>query len=101
MGGAMEGWLRMLRSQGGRLTAVVAGAGVAAGALAAAAYFIVLSLPAATWVLNAADSYAHYATLPVGLWTLAALVELGERSLPEAALTPLHVTAEAEVAHAT
>jgi hypothetical protein len=37
-------------------------------------------------VLPAADSYAHYATLPVGLWTLAALIELAERSLPSASL---------------
>ena len=39
-------------------------------------------LPTQTWVLAAADSYAHYATLPVGLLMLAGLVELGERSLP-------------------
>jgi hypothetical protein len=46
----------------------------------------VLLLPAQAWVLPAADSYAHYATLPVGLWTLAALIELAERSLPSASL---------------
>ena len=48
------------------------------------AYLLVLSLPTSTWALAAADSYAHYGTLPVGLVLLAALVELGERSLPMA-----------------
>jgi hypothetical protein len=43
-------------------------------------------LPAQSWVLAAADSYAHFATLPVGLCTLAALIELAERSLPTASL---------------
>ena len=39
-----------------------------------------------TWVLGAADSYAHFATLPIGLWALAAFIELAERSLPVASL---------------
>jgi len=52
-------------------------------------------MPASTWILNAADSYAHYLSLPIGLWTLAALIELGERSLPEATLIPV------SLAHAT
>jgi hypothetical protein len=37
-------------------------------------------MPAQPWILLAADSYAHYAGLPVGLVGLAALVELGERA---------------------
>ena len=45
-----------------------------------------LLLPPAGWVLAAADSYAHYVTLPVGLWTVAALVELAEQSLPVASV---------------
>jgi hypothetical protein len=85
----LQGYVQMLRGQGGRLVATLALGGLAAGGVSAAAYFVVLSLPTASWVLNAADSYAHYATLPVGLWTLAALVELGERALPEATLIPL------------
>ena len=40
---------------------------------------LVLSLPIQTWVLGAADSYAHYATLPVGLLLTAGLVELFHR----------------------
>ena len=60
---------------------------VMAGGGAALAYLLVLSLPASPWVLAAADGYAHYATLPVGLLLLAALVELGERALPAATLT--------------
>lgn len=87
--GAFRGYGRMLARDGGRLAVVLALAGLAAASAAAVAYLAVLSLPTATWVLTAADSYAHYATLPVGLWTLAALVELGERALPEATLTPL------------
>jgi hypothetical protein len=59
-------------------------AGVVAGGLAGVAYMLVLSLPVQTWVLAAADAYAHYGTLPVGLMALAGLVELGERSLPTA-----------------
>ncbi|MBV8608950.1 MAG: hypothetical protein JO034_16015, partial [Singulisphaera sp.] len=47
---------------------------------------LLLAMPPQTWVLSAADGYAHYATLPIGLLALAALVELGERSLPTATL---------------
>ena len=36
-------------------------------------------MPAQPWVLLAADSYAHYASLPIGLLGLAGLVELGTR----------------------
>lgn len=98
VGGAVRGYLRMLATQGGRVVAVLGLAGLAAGAASAAAYLIVLALPAATWVLNAADAYAHFATLPVGLGALAALVELGERSLPEATLMPVAAAAEAAYA---
>lgn len=85
-GDAFLGYFRMLAVEGGHLVAALAAAGLAAGALSTAAYVIVLSLPSSTWALNAADSYAHYATLPVGLLLLAALIELGERSLPPASL---------------
>ena len=85
-GEALKAYLRLLSNEGGHLVAAVAVAGAAAGALSAVAYLLVLSLPASTWALNAADSYAHYATLPVGLILLAALIELGERSLPLANL---------------
>ena len=61
-------------------------AGAGACVLAGLAYSLVLLLPPAGWVLPAADSYAHYATLPIGLWTLAALIELAQRSLPVAGL---------------
>jgi hypothetical protein len=84
-GDALRGYLRLLRAEGGRLAALLTLAGAAAGSLAALAYPLILALPAQPWVLAAADSYAHYATLPVGLLLLAALVELGERSLPVAA----------------
>ncbi len=54
----------------------------AAAILGGLAYPLLFLLPPAGWVLPAADSYAHYATLPVGLWTVAALIELAGRSLP-------------------
>ena len=81
------GYLRMLSGEGGHLVAALASGGLAAGAASSAvAYVLVLSLPASTWALTAADSYAHYATLPIGLILMAALIELGERSLPAAIL---------------
>jgi hypothetical protein len=89
--GALHGYARLLTEQGGRLALTVAAAGLAAGAVAAPAYVALLSLPASSWILSAADGYAHYATLPVGLWTLSALVELGERSLPVAVLATVPV----------
>jgi len=82
----LQGFKRLLESQGGHLAVAIAMAGMAACALAGLAYCVVLLLPPAGWVLPAADSYAHYATLPVGLWTLAALIELAQRSLPVASL---------------
>ncbi len=85
-GDALKGYLRMVSAEGGHLVAAVAAAGLAAGTLSAAAYLALLSLPASTWALNAADSYAHYASLPIGLALAAALIELGERSLPMATL---------------
>jgi hypothetical protein len=83
---AVQGYHRLLATTGGHLVALVALAGLAAGGGAALAYLMVLSLPASPWVLAAADGYAHYATLPVGLLFLAALVELGARTLPTARL---------------
>jgi hypothetical protein len=84
--GAISGYGRLLAAEGGHLLATVAMAGVGSGLVAAAAYAVVLLLPAQSWVLGAADSYAHFATLPVGLWALAAFIELAERSLPIASL---------------
>jgi hypothetical protein len=82
----IRAYLRLVAADGGHLVALLLLGGVAAGTAAAVAYMLVLSLPASTWVLAAADGYAHYVTLPVGLLLLAALVELGERALPMAAL---------------
>lgn len=94
---ALEVYLRLLRADGGRVVALLIGAGVAAGCLAGIAYLVVLSLPPQSWTLAAADSYAHYATLPVGLLTLAGLVELAERALPVATLAEPETAAEAEL----
>jgi hypothetical protein len=79
---AIWGFRRLLERQAGYLIVALSLAAIAACLLAGPIYPLVLLLPPAGWVLPAADSYAHYVTLPVGLWTLAALVELGERSLP-------------------
>ena len=56
--------------------------GIAAGVLSAIPYLILLLLPVQTWVLAAADSYSHYATLPVAFWGTAALIDLGRSALP-------------------
>ena len=79
-GTTLRGYGRLLHAEGGRLVATLGLAGVAAGLPAGLAYLVVLSLPPQPWVLPAADAYAHYATLPIGLATLSALVELGRRS---------------------
>jgi hypothetical protein len=82
-----HGFRRLLSREAGRLAAVLAMSGVGAAVAAGAAYMLVLLLPPAGWVLAAADAYAHYATMPVGLWTLSALVILAGRSLPVASAT--------------
>ncbi|QDV38256.1 hypothetical protein ElP_62070 [Tautonia plasticadhaerens] len=80
VGAALGGYGRLLRAEGGHLVAALAIGGIAAGIPAGGSYLLMLSLPSQPWVLPAADSYAHYATLVVGLGVLAALVELGGRS---------------------
>ena len=84
LGEALAGYRRLLAAEAAHLVVALAMAGVAAAVLSAAAYAVVLLLPVQSWVLGAADSYAHFATLPVGLWTLAVLIELARRSLPTA-----------------
>jgi hypothetical protein len=83
-----HGFRRLLSREAGRLAVVLTTAGVAAASAAASAYLLVLLLPPAGWVLAAADAYAHYATMPFGLWTLSVLVILAGRSLPVATATP-------------
>lgn len=97
-GATLRGYGRMLRVEGGRLAGVIALLGLLGGAAAGAASMLVLSLPKQSWVLAAADSYAHYATLLVGLLGLSALVELGARSLPRAGLAATKAEAAVEVA---
>jgi len=103
-GGALRVYGRMLRREGARLALVLTAASAATGVVSAVAYLAVLALPPQSWVLAAADAYAHYASLPVGLLALAALVELGERSLPLAiaverrAATPAELEPEREPA---
>lgn len=79
LGGVLVGYGRLLRAEGGRLAGLMAIVGLGAGVASALAYYAVLAMPAQPWILLAADSYAHYAGLPVGLIGLAALVELGGR----------------------
>jgi hypothetical protein len=79
-----NGWVRLITAEGGRLVAVLAAMGGAAGVFAAIPYLFLLLLPVQTWVLAAADSYSHYATLPVAFWGLAALIDLGRSALPAA-----------------
>ena len=84
--GSLAGFRRLLAAHGGHLVIVLAMSSAAAGLLAGSVYALLLLLPAQSWVLGAADGYAHYATLPVGLWTLAAVITLAERSLPTASV---------------
>jgi hypothetical protein len=79
-GGTGRVWWHMLREEGGRLVAVVAGGVAACGLASALAYAVLLQFPAGSWVLAAADSYSHYATLPLGLMMLATLIELADRA---------------------
>jgi hypothetical protein len=80
---------QLLRTQGGRLTAWMAVCTALAGVSAGLAYAALLSMPRQPWSLLAADSYAHYATLPIGLACLAGLVELGTHALPRAPLATM------------
>jgi hypothetical protein len=99
MGGMIQGYRRLLTAEAGHLVAALAMAGMGTAVLSAMAYLVLLLLPVQSWVLAAADSYAHYLTLPVGLWTVAALVELAQRSLPAATLARTagrHVPAQAD-----
>jgi hypothetical protein len=82
----LKGYGRLLRAEGGRVLAIAVATGILCGLCSAAAYVLLFSLPASTWLLAAADSYAHYATLPIALVALACLIDLGERSLPVATL---------------
>ena len=79
-GDALKGYGRLLRAEGGRLAALIAFISLCVGATSALAYYVVLAMPVQPWVLLAADSYAHYASLPIGLVGLAAMVELGSRA---------------------
>lgn len=84
IGSTIRGVIRLYRAEGGRVLAVALLATTACGAVSAAAYLVLLTFPASSWLLAAADSYAHYATLPIALLALAALVELREIGLPTA-----------------
>src|SRR5271157_2003921 len=79
---AARGFRRLLAGEGGHLVVALTLACAAAAFLGGLSYPLLFLLPPAGWVLPAADSYAHYATLPVGLWTAAAVIELAGRSLP-------------------
>ncbi len=94
---AFRGYGRMLRAEGGRLVSLLAATGLAAGGLSALAYLVVLSLPSQSWVLAAADSYAHFATLPVGMVLVSALVELGGRSAGVVEVRPATVVEREEL----
>jgi hypothetical protein len=84
---ALRLYFRTLRGEGGHLVGVLTLSSLAAAGLAGLGYAALLSLPHQAWVLTAADSYSHYATLPIGLVTLSALIELSERTLPFARAT--------------
>lgn len=80
--GLVQTFIRTVRSHGARILAAVVGSGIAAAACCFFAYAALLSLPSQPWVLTAADSYAHYLTLLVGLLLAATLVEVSQQALP-------------------
>lgn len=79
-GGALYVWRQSLKYQGGRMLATLIVAMLSVGACVALTYLTVLSLPAQPWVLAAADSYAHYVSLPLGVLLIAAFVELAHQA---------------------
>ncbi len=83
-GDALRATGRLLREQGGRLLGAIALSGALSCGLTTLAYLVILALPAQPWVLQAADSYAHYSTLLVGLLLLSGMIDLAERTLPVA-----------------
>ena len=85
---ALKGYARLLGADGGRLVALLTWISGAVGATSMLAYFAILAMPVQPWVLLAADSYAHYASLPIGLIGLAAMIELGSRSAFPAKIGP-------------
>jgi hypothetical protein len=93
--GALTGYGRLMRAEGGHLVAALVLGGLAAAVPVGLAYLLVLSLPPQPWVLPAADSYAHYVSLVIGLGLLAALVELGNRSAREPEFTASEEVPEA------
>jgi hypothetical protein len=82
--GLFRGYVGILREHGGHAVAALLLSGLTVGVPVGLVYLAVLTLPRQPWLLAAADSYAHYASLVAGLVLLAALVELGARSLPRA-----------------
>ncbi len=100
MGSALDGYGRLLKYNGGRLLATIGLGGLAAGIATGITKWLLLSLEPQSWVLMAADSYTHYATLFVGLITLSALIELGSQTVEVAAKAvptlPEEITVAAE-----
>lgn len=94
VGGTIVLYGRLLREEGGRLAGMLAFAGLLVGGGSALAYYSVLAMPSQPWLLLAADSYAHYVSLPVGLVTMAGLVELASRVASETKPTESPATME-------
>jgi len=82
----VQGWLNLVREEGGHVVAILGITSVMAVLLAPIPYLVLLLLPVQTWTLAAADSYSHYLSLPVGLFGLSSLLELGRSALPYAHL---------------
>jgi hypothetical protein len=87
-GGFWRVLFRVLRSGGARIFVLSTSLLVALAGLSSLAYLALLSLPAQPWVLAAADSYAHYLTLPLGLLLAASIVEIGDSTLERQPRSP-------------
>jgi hypothetical protein len=70
----------VMKAEGGHLAGAVLLGSITCAVAGGVVYAILLALPIQGWVLTAADSYSHYATLLTGLILAGALVEIGHRA---------------------
>ncbi|MDX2038891.1 MAG: hypothetical protein SFX72_19755 [Isosphaeraceae bacterium] len=89
----VRGSTSVLRGQGGRIVVAVALIGGLSAAGSSLTYFLLFAMPPQTWLLNAADSYSHLLTLPLGLMLTSLLVDFARLELPLSSGAPLSASA--------
>ena len=78
------GWWRLMKAEGARILFWTAIVSVLSGVWVGMVEGLFLAMPPRLWTLSAADSYAQYGSILIGLWMVAGYVELGRRALPTA-----------------